>query len=110
MTSKKKLLYGLLAVLVTIGFWLGGYLHFVNSDEWILAKKAISASEIVTSDVGQVSEVTVSPLGFSYRFSGEWGQAKLRLLVRGDRGEAKYSAELEKTHDNWTLVRVEKKK
>lgn len=95
---------------MTVGFWLGGYLYFVNSDEWILAKKAISASKIVTSDVGQVSEVTVSPLGFSYRFSGEWGQAKLRLLVRGDRGEAKYSAELEKTNDNWTLRRVEKKK
>lgn len=110
MTSKKKLLYGLLAVLVTVGFWLGGFLHFVNSDEWYLAKESISTSEIVTSDVGHVKEISVSPLGFSYRFSGDWGQAKLRLLIRGDRGEGKYAAELEKTDDNWTLVRVERRK
>lgn len=110
MTSKKKFLYGLLAVLVTVGFWLGGFLYFVNSDEWDLAKESISASEIVTSDVGHVKEISVSPLGFSYRFSGDWGQAKLRLLIRGDRGEGKYAAELEKTHDNWTLVRVERRK
>jgi hypothetical protein len=107
MTMKKTLLYGLLAVLVTVGFWLGGYAYFVGSDDWRVAQETIASSEVLTSKVGKVKGISVSPLGFSYRFSGQWGEAKLRLLVRGDSGESKCKAVLEKSKGKWKLVRIE---
>ncbi len=109
MTVRKALLYSLLAVLVTLGFWVGGYAYFINSDDWYLAQKTISTSETVASSVGPVRDISVSPFGFSYRFSGEWGQAKLRLLVHGDKGEAKFKADLEKSKGKWTLVRIKER-
>lgn len=108
MTMKNALLYGLLAVLVTIGFWLSGYTYFVNSDNWHVAQETIANSKIVTSEVGNVKDISVSPFGFSYRFSGQWEQAKLRLLVRGDLGKSKFKAVLEKSKGKWRLVRIEK--
>ena len=107
MTMKKALLYGLLAVLVTMAFWLGGYAYFVGSSDWRLAKEAIVNSETVTSEVGMVTDISVSPFGFSYRFSGQWAEAELRLLVRGDAGESRFKANLEKSDGEWELGRIE---
>ena len=104
---KKALLYGFLAVLVTITFWLGGYAYFVGSDDWHVAQETIVNSKIVTSEVGKVEDISVSPFGFSYRFSGQWGEARLRLLVRGDSGEAKFKAVLEKSKGKWKLAGIE---
>jgi len=109
MAVRKAFIYGLIAVLVTVGFWLGGYVYFINSDDWYLAQKTISASETVISSVGPVKEISVSPFGFSYHFSGEWGRAKLNLLIRGDSGEAKFKADLEKSNGKWTLVRIKER-
>lgn len=109
MNMRKALLYGLLASLITLGFWLGGYTYFIRSDDWRFAQKTISESEAVKSSVGQVREISVSPFWFSYRFSGQWGQARLRLLVRGDKGEAKFRADLEKSRGQWTLAQIEER-
>jgi len=107
MTMKKVLLYGLLAVLVAIAFWLGGYAYFVGSDDWRLAQETIVNAKTVTSEVGNVEDISVSPLGFSYRFSGRGGEVRFQLLVRGDSGESKYKAVLEKSKGKWKLIRIE---
>ncbi len=88
---------------------MGGYAYFINSDDWYLAQKTISTSETVVSNVGPVRNVSVSLFGFSYRFSGEWGQAKLRLLIHGDKGEAKFEADLEKSKGKWTMLQIKEK-
>lgn len=106
MRIRKLLMYGATAVLVAIGFWLGGYAYFTHSEEWHSAQELVSTSEIVSARVGKVQNISVSPFGFFYRFSGDSGDAKLTLTVRGTNGQAKFKAEMRMSRGTWVLVRL----
>lgn len=105
--KRKILLYGVLAVTVAIGFWLGGYSYFKNSDDWSSAQQLISKSETVISRVGVVQKIALSPLGFYYRFSGDWAQASISMIVTGDKAEARFKANMEMANGRWSLTRIE---
>ena len=70
-TVKKALAYGLAAAGLAVGIWLGGYTWFINSNEWKEISIIISESKRINSKVGEVREISTSPFGFSYRFSGD---------------------------------------
>jgi hypothetical protein len=106
-SKRKLLLYGALAVTVAIGLWLGGYSYFINSDDWSSAEQVISKSEPVISRVGVVQKITLSPLGFYYRFSGDWAQMHASMTVIGDKAEARFKVEMEMANGRWILTRIE---
>jgi hypothetical protein len=107
--KRKLLMYGVVAVVVAVGFWLGGYSYFRYSDEWPAAQQVISNSDFVTSSVGKVRKIELSPFGFYYRFSGDWAQARVCIVVTGDKAEARFKADVEMVNGRWSLKRIETK-
>jgi len=104
--KRKILLYVLIAVVVVVGFWLGGYSYFRYSTDWSAAQQLIAKSEPVTSRVGNVTDVSVSPFGFLYRFSGDWATANATVTVTGDRGKGRFRVELEMVDGRWRIVQL----
>jgi len=45
MTRKKKLIYGGMALMIAMASWLGGYVFFVNSEDWYSAEQVIKADQ-----------------------------------------------------------------
>ena len=108
MNRGKMLLSGLLALLVTVAFWIGGFTYFTLSEDWKMVKDLISDSESVISSVGLVEEMSPSLFGFSYRSSGDWARANLRVMVRGDKGEAHFAVEVERPKGKWSIESIAK--
>lgn len=106
MKQRRVVAYAAVAIVVAIGFWLGGYFYFVNSDDWLLAERQISMAPAVTNVVGKVERISPSPLGFFYRFSGDWAQANMRMQIAGDKTAGRFKVELEMVGGHWTVKGV----
>lgn len=107
MPSKRKVLaYGVLAILVAIGFWLAGYFSFKTSSDWAEVQQMLSESGPIHSRVGPVKDISLSPFDFYYRFSGTWAEARLHITVHGANGVAHFEAELRKSSNMWEVVRI----
>jgi hypothetical protein len=105
--SRKKILRSLVIVVVAILlFWIGGYTFFVNSEELVSIKSVITETDVVTTRVGKVNEITTSLFGFSYSFSGKWAHTDLRLTVTGEKGVAQFQVELEKSDGSWRIIQI----
>ncbi len=102
----RKFLWGIVAVVAALSFWLGGYAVFVNSAEWADARKSLQSSAELEAAVGSVQEIATNPLFFSYRFSGDWAEARMRVRVHGARSQKNFSVHLEKTERGWVVVSV----
>lgn len=105
--SRKLLIYGLVAVTVALGFWLGGYSYFKYSDDWTAAQQLISTSDIVVSRVGKVQKIDPSPIGFYYRLSGDWAEARITIVVAGEKAKARFKADIGMADGRWKLARIE---
>jgi len=108
MKQRRVIAYGAIAIVVAIGFWLGGYFYFVNSDDWLLAERQISTSPAVTDVVGKVKRISPSPLGFFYRFSGDWAKANMRMQIAGEKNVSRFKVELEMVSGRWTVKKVKR--
>lgn len=104
--KRKVVVYGVLAIHLAIGFWLAGYVSFKSSSDWTEVQQALAESELVSSQVGSVKEVFLSPFDFHYRFSGSWAEARLNITAHGVSGIAEFNAELRKSSNGWKLVRL----
>ena len=71
-------------------FWWGGFLFFKESSDWREIQALLAADHAVRARVGDVRSISVAPLPFMYRFSGDYARATLRITVVGPKGE--YSA------------------
>jgi hypothetical protein len=106
--SKRKIaIYSSIAVIVAIAFWFGGFLYFSNSDDWSVAQREIANSQTVKEQVELVRKISLSPMGFSYRFSGKSAEAQLNVRVEGDKKEAKFKVEIDMVSGRWAIRRID---
>lgn len=103
MTLTKKTRYFIIPFIAIVAFWLGGYSYFKASEDWSAIKKLLAENPVILLKVGQVKEITVSPIPFMYRFSGDAGSALLRINVTGSTGEHRATIELKKLNGVWSL-------
>jgi len=103
---RKVVIYGAIAVVVALAFSFGGYAYFLKSDDWLIAKRQISTAQAVTDVVGKVKHISPSPLGFSYRGSGDWSEASVRMRIVGDKAEGQFKVEFEITDGRFALKKV----
>jgi len=107
MTRKKMLIYGGFALIITVASWLGGYLFFVNSEEYYSVVRVIKNSEVIKLRVGNVKDISVSLWDFQYKFSGDWARAELNVEISGEKDIAEFSIDIEKNRkDGWVIKRV----
>jgi len=93
--------------MIAVASWLGGYVFFVNSKDWYSVEQVINNSEDIKLRVGDVIDISVSPWGFQYSFSGDWARVELDLEISGERGVAEFSVEIEKNQEGvWVIKRV----
>jgi len=107
MSKKRIFIYAILVVIVVLGFSIGGYIFFINSENWESARSVIKQTDVVTTRVGRVQEITTSPLGFFYRFSGDWAQVRFNLTITGEQGVALFKMEMEKSDNVWKITKIE---
>lgn len=111
MTRKRKLIYGGLALTIAFASWIGGYVFFVNSEEWHSAEQVIKKSEVIKSRVGDVKDIELSLWGFRrYSSSGDWARVELDLEISGEKDVADFSVEIEKNRKGiWLIKQISEK-
>lgn len=103
MNVNKATRYFLIPLVALLAFWFGGFAYFKSSDDWQEIQTLLAQSPTVTSKVGHVREITISPMPFMYRFSGNSGSATLRISITGSLGEYRMTIEAKKTSGVWSL-------
>jgi len=106
MTRKRVWIYAGIAFVSLIAISVGGLIYFYNSSDLHDIRTVIASSAVVKERVGENVAVSVSPVGLSYRFSGNWAYAKLTVRARGNKGSGKFAVELEKSENAWLLKRI----
>lgn len=90
MTRGKLIRYFVIPLAAVLTFWWGGYFFFKGSSDWREIQALLAADQAIRAQVGDVRSISVAPLPFMYRFSGDNARATLRITVVGAKGE--YSA------------------
>jgi len=103
MSRQKLIWYALIPLAAVLVFWWGGYLHFKASDDWQEIQALLSADPAIQAKVGEVKEISVAPMPFMYRFSGDYAKATLRVTVVGNSGEHHATVEAERRSGKWAL-------
>ena len=104
MTFRSFLRYALIPLLAVLAFWWGGYFYFKRSSDWQEVQAFLSADPVIRARVGEVKEISVAPLPFLYRFSGDYARATLRVTVVGSAGVHKSTVEVERRAGKWAFV------
>ena len=91
-----------LAAIIT--FWWGGYFYFKGSNDWQAVKALISKNPEVQARVGDITEISVGPFPFMFRFSGDSAKATLRVTVKGTNGEYRATIDAERRGGVWALT------
>lgn len=103
MTRGKLVRYVLIPLTAVFIFWWGGYFWFKGSSDWQEIQGLLSANPEIRAKVGDVKEISVSPLPFMYRFSGDNANATLRVTVVGSSGEYRATVEAARRGGRWAL-------
>lgn len=106
MLNKRKVVYAIIIFVVILATWFGGYLLFINSEKWSSIKSVIKNNETVITRVGRVQSIKTSLFGVSYRFSGTFAHASLKITVIGEKGVARFKVEIEKSDDLWRIIQI----
>ena len=106
MSRKRMFTYTVLVVIAILVFSIGGYIYFINSEDWVAARSVIKKTEEVTTQVGRVQKITTSPFGFYYRSSGNWAEARLKLTITGDQSVAVFKVEMDKPDNTWRVKKI----
>lgn len=111
MVREKKFIYGGVALIIVVLSWFGGYAFFINSDEWLSVKQIIRDSEDIQLRVGDVKDISLSPWGFKYSFSGNWARAELDLKISGNKAVTRFFVEIEKDRRGvWMIKQLSEKR
>lgn len=95
--------YALIPLSAVLVFWWGGYFYFKGSSDWQEIQVILSSDPAILAQVGEIKEISVSPMPFTYRFSGDYSKATLRITVVGTRGEHHAKIEAERRNGRWAL-------
>lgn len=103
----------LIAVILTAVAYPGAWLMVQQSDAYVDAETFIRNDQQVVEAIGSVRKVTLSPFGYSLRYSGANGDASFELTVEAERESASAFVELQK-RGVWEvkfarLIRADKK-
>lgn len=104
MVNRRKLLrYALIPLIAILVFWWGGFLYFKGSNDWQEIRALLATDRAIRAEVGEVKEISVAPIPFMYRFSGDYAKATLRVTVIGSKGEHSGTIDAERRSGRWIL-------
>jgi hypothetical protein len=106
MLKSKWHLYGAFFVLVCLLLWPISYAIVINSSAYDAATNFVKHSATVQSELGEVTNVRLSPFGYAAGFGFADGYADLQLSVKGQRGEGKVEIDLGQKGDLWQVARA----
>ncbi|MBK9160151.1 MAG: hypothetical protein IPM27_01025 [Nitrosomonadales bacterium] len=86
----------LIAAILTAIAYPGAWLMVQQSDAYIDAETFIRTDPQVVEAIGTVRKVSLSPFGYSLRYSGANGDASFELTVEAERESASAFVELQK--------------
>jgi hypothetical protein len=104
MSYPKLIRYAIIPLVAILAFWWAGYSYFRGSADWQEVQSLITASPVVQSRVGEVTEISLGPFPFAYRFSGDYAKVTLRVTVKGTDGEYRATISAERRGGTWALV------
>lgn len=105
LTRSKLVRYLFIPVAAILAFWWGGFFYFKSSSDWEDVQTLLAHSPEIRALVGEVKRISVDPLPFTYRFSGDYAQATLKVTLTGTNGEFQRTIDLEKRSGSWVLVK-----
>jgi len=103
MSRRNLFRYALIPLIAILVFWWGGFFYFKGSSDWQEIQALLSADPAIRAEVGEVKEISVAPMPFMYRFSGDYAKATLRVTVVGSKGEHRGTIEAERRSGRWAL-------
>lgn len=104
MSRRTLVRYAVVPLLAVVVFWYGGYLYFRGSSDWQEIQTLLTVDPAIQMAVGEVRGVSLAPLPFMYRFSGDYAKATLRVTVVGTKGEYQSTVEAERRAGRWVLL------
>jgi len=105
-STKTQIKIGLAAAAIAIVWSFSGYMWFKQSENWSEIKKLIVSHPTIIHEVGEVNNVSLSYLGTSYKFSGEWGEANLEVDIQGNNSHKKYELTTERNRGVWSIKNI----
>lgn len=106
MLKSKWHLYGAVFVLVCVSLWPISYAIVVNSTAYDVATNFVKRSPIVQKELGEVTNVRLSPFGYAAGFGFTDGYADLELSVKGQRAAGKIEIDLGQKGNVWQVARA----
>lgn len=104
MSRRTLIRYAVIPLLAVLVFWYGGYLYFKGSRDWQEIQALLAVDPGIHTAVGDVRAISLAPMPFMYRFSGDYAKATLRVTIVGTKGEYRSTVEAERRAGRWVLL------
>jgi hypothetical protein len=106
MPKSKWRWYGGIFIAVAVSLWPISYVIVANSTPHEIATTLVKRSPIVQKELGEVSSVRLSPLGYAAGLGSSDGYADLEFSVRGQRAAGKLEIDLDQKGSSWQVLRA----
>lgn len=92
-------------ILLVLTAQAAGYFIALKSEAYQTASRFVQEDEALRREIGQVIDVSLSPLDSEFAFTANTGRAKFVINARTSKGRFKMLTEVEKKAAAWVVVR-----
>ncbi len=100
--NKWKLAIIIVAILLLASYAVAPLL-VKRSDAFAMANQFLKSSPLVQNNIGNVSDISLKPFGYSLQYSGARGNAHFEFKIKGTRASGSAYVELRKKGD-WQII------
>lgn len=93
-------------IAVSVSIWPISYVIVVNSAPHEIAATLVKRSPIVQEELGEVSSVRLSPLGYAAGLGASDGYAEFEFSVKGHRARGRTAIDLDQKGTTWHVLRA----
>ncbi|MCH8622817.1 cytochrome c oxidase assembly factor Coa1 family protein [Undibacterium sp. TS12] len=98
--------YFLLGVVITAVTYFAGYYFSSTSEAFGAAKDFILQSAIIQKEVGEITEMRLSPFGYELESTGDQGSAEFECRITGTAKSGKVYVTLKKNSAAWRVIQA----
>lgn len=104
---KRTLKYVLLGVTIATLTYLAGYYFSSKSEAFEVTKDFVHQSAIVKKEIGDITEITLTPFGYELEMSGDRGSAEFECKITGKEKSGKAHVTLIKRSSVWKIIHAD---
>ncbi|NJC87675.1 MAG: hypothetical protein FIB02_03945 [Desulfuromonas sp.] len=106
----KKYLYSKTNLIVFVAIMILGtciHIYAINSEPYNFTVTTIEQNSDVVREVGQIESCRLAFWGYKIMYSGSGGNAKFKIYVVGNKGEATVYVKLIRANNEWSIQDIE---